>query len=203
MKQVVCDSAKELAELSSEWCRTKIEQFSARSIFIPAGQSPVSLYEKWESESPSYLRSIDLLQIDDVLTGPERGVFARFFEKHLPSYQNQFRQIGPNMEIADLAILGLGLNGHIAFHEPGLPTNFTHGCVRLSEMTCAHLKMNPGTWGITYGAGAFIRCKSILLIVKGEAKKPVLERFLRKDPSLPVTALFEHVDLTIAEYIRS
>jgi glucosamine-6-phosphate deaminase len=115
----------------------------------------------------------------------------------LPGFLNHFRWIGDSYEQGDLAILGLGLNGHVAFHEPELPKNFYSGCVRLSEKTCNTLGVEPSTWGITYGASAFLKSKAILMLVSGTAKREVLQRLLKKDPSLPATALCSHPQFTI------
>ncbi|MEK7357725.1 MAG: 6-phosphogluconolactonase, partial [Bdellovibrionota bacterium] len=99
--------------------------------------------------------------------------------------------------VADVAILGLGLNGHVAFHEPGLGRDFFSGCVKLSDTTVGQLAAEPETWGITYGAGAFARCRSVCIMVGGASKRDVLKRLLAGDDSLPATALMKHPDLTI------
>jgi glucosamine-6-phosphate deaminase len=98
---------------------------------------------------------------------------------------------------ADVAILGLGLNGHIAFHEPHLPANFYGGCVDLSEITRRTLGLTEQTWGITYGASTFMNCKSILMIASGESKRKVVSQLCGRSASLPATALLKHRDFTL------
>jgi hypothetical protein len=157
----------------------------------------MSLYKVWETKKPDYLRGMDLVQIDDVLTGSQRGMFKRFFDEHLPSYLTQLRGIEMGDRQADLAVLGLGLNGHVAFHEPGVDSGFYSGCVRLSEVTCQNLELEPGTWGISYGAQAFNACKSILMIVCGSSKREILQRLLEGESSVPASALLNHPSFTI------
>jgi glucosamine-6-phosphate deaminase len=97
---------------------------------------------------------------------------------------------------ADLAWLGLGLNGHVGFHEPGIDPRMFSGCVRLSAKSTETLQLEPDTWGLTYGVGAFMACKAILILVRGESKREVLTRLLRADPALPASHLLRHGNLT-------
>ncbi len=193
----ICEDAAGLGRAASNWCREKITQYRARSIFIPAGQTPVALYKLWQSENPEYLRGLDLLQIDDVMAGSKKGVFRRFFNEHLPSFQKQISPIEHADRVADLAILGLGLNGHVAFHEPGLAPSFFSGCVPLSETTVKNLQLESGTWGISYGVGAFVQCKAILFMVSGASKRDVLRKFQAADLSLPASSLLRHSDIML------
>jgi glucosamine-6-phosphate deaminase len=140
------------------------------------------------------LRDLRLLQVDDVLTGRKQGLFAQFFREELPGWE----VVPPACEErGDLAILGLGTNGHVAFHEPGLPAGFCFGEVSLAEDTLARLHLEPGTKGITYGVGAFHDTKAILLVVRGENKQQALERLQKGDPALPASGLLSHPDLTV------
>ncbi len=197
MKKIICEETKDLGRAASNWFAEKAKNYHAQSAFVPAGRTPVALYEVWRREKPAYLKGMDLVQVDDVLTGPKKGIFKGFLEQHLPEYQKQIKFIDEGARGADLAVLGLGLNGHVAFHEPGLDTSFFSGSVRLSEITCDHLGLERGTWGVSYGAGAFLRSRAILMIVSGKSKTQILERLLQADPSLPATALIKHADFTL------
>lgn len=124
-------------------------------------------------------------------------MFAGFLRENLAPWIAQIEFINEAVEGADLGLLGLGLNGHVAFHEPGLPDNMEAACVRLSPETCKRLNLEPVTWGATYGVGAFKKCQSLLIMVFGESKAEVLSRLLNGDPSLPASFLLQHKDLTI------
>ncbi len=188
--------ANDLNQEASEWLARHIAE-GARSVFLPAGKTPEKLYALWEKERPKFLEGATLKQIDDVLTGPQAGVFKKFFEEHLPSYTGQFEWIDRADGGADVAILGLGLNGHIAFHEPSLPTNFYGGCVELTEITRRTLGLGEPTWGLTYGASTFMQCRSILMIASGESKRDVVARLSQASPTLPASVLLEHRDFTL------
>jgi 6-phosphogluconolactonase/glucosamine-6-phosphate isomerase/deaminase len=197
MKTIVCEESLDLGPAASKWCAEKINAYRARSMYVPAGRTPMALYEEWRRHTPSYLSGLELLQIDDVLTGEHRGVFRRFFEEQLPDNIQQIKFIESGSDQADLAVLGLGLNGHVAFHEPGIPANFYSGSVRLSPITCEHLHLEPGTWGISYGADAFFRSRAVLMMVSGHSKRDILNKLINGDQSLPASQLLNHPDFTL------
>jgi 6-phosphogluconolactonase/glucosamine-6-phosphate isomerase/deaminase len=181
-------------DATEQWLESRVKRYGARSLFLPAGETPRPLYARWREAEPGYLRGLRLLQVDDVSTGREKGMFARFFREELPALAVE----PPVSEVkADLAILGLGTNGHVAFHEPGIPASFRFGEVDLAEDTAARLKLEPGTKGVTYGVGTFFEAKAILLVVRGQNKKEILERLRKGDPSLPASGLLNHPDLTV------
>lgn len=186
-----------LGRAASDWCQKKKNKYNAQSIYIPAGRTPTALYENWKFERPEFLNGVKLIQIDDVLTGRRSGMFKRFFIEHLSDFEKQIEFITTGQSQADLAILGLGLNGHVAFHEPGIDDSFYSGCMALSEITCHHLDLEPDTKGISYGVGAFIQSKAILIMVSGSSKCEILARLVDRDPRLPATSLLKHHDVTI------
>ncbi len=197
MELIVCDSAEQVDASVSKWCEKKVLDFGIKSAFIPAGATPEGLYQLWEKQRPAYLKGMKLIQIDDVLSSPQEGMFKKFFEQHLPSFKSQLCFIESGECKAELGLLGLGVNGHVAFHEPGIHEDFYSGCVRLSEVTCKNLNLPNGSWGVSYGAGAFMRCKAVSIIVKGKSKREILKRLLAKDPTVPASALMNHPRLTI------
>ncbi|RZA08956.1 MAG: hypothetical protein EOP11_03230 [Proteobacteria bacterium] len=185
---------EDTVKAAENWLRDRITRYRATSLFLPAGETPRPLYAKWRQEKPDFLNGVRLQQVDDVIDGPGKGVFARFFEEELPGFNVEVPKEGLP---AELAILGFGTNGHIAFHEPHLPPSFAFGEVSLEPDTCARLKLPEGTRGLSYGAGAFLKARAILLIVKGEGKKEAWERFKRGDAKLPSVRLKHHPDLTV------
>ena len=197
MKLYECKTHSEMTEGAKRWCQDRLTVHKARSIFLPAGNTPTALFRSWEADRPEYLNGVRLVQIDDVATGPQRGKFTAYFEQNLPSFRRQLSYISGCEESADLAILGFGLNGHVAYHEPGVPHTFHSGCVRLSEESRAALGTQEETWGVTYGLGAFLRTRAVLLMVSGEKKKPMFRRFLEETDTFPAAALKAHPDMTV------
>lgn len=197
MRHLYCKDEKSWVEAANRWLIDQKDEFKARTVYLPAGETPRALYKNWQKESPAFLKDLTFVQIDDVVSGRKKDMFKQFFYDELPQLKNQFEFFGPGDTVADLAILGLGLNGHVAFHEPGLDANFFSGCVQLSAKTKETLELEPETWGQTFGINAFLRAKSILMLVRGEKKRDVSNRLMRGDLSLPAAHLLKHNNFTL------
>jgi glucosamine-6-phosphate deaminase len=103
-------------------------------------------------------------------------------------------------------LLGLGLNGHVAFNEPPSGPATRCRCVRLSRST---RRQNAPDFGgdpdavpqraITLGLAEILAAERILLVVTGAAKAEVLRRALREPPSpeLPASWLQRHPALSL------
>jgi len=188
----------ELSTAANQWVIQKLASCQAKSIYVPAGGTPKGLYELWEQTDGDWAKNIQFLQIDDVISGEKAGLFKTFFKDQLPSYQDHFIYIEENeMNQADLGILGLGLNGHVAFHEPHMNSDFEFGKVELSPTTKQTLDLEDEALGLSYGAGAFLGTKAVLLIVSGNGKEEIFKKFLEKDMKLPVSHLHKHSDLMV------
>lgn len=85
----------------------------------------------------------------------------------------------------DLAVLGIGENGHIAFNEPG---SSVESRTRVLELTPESQDQAAAYWqgvfpaptqAMTIGVATILDAGQILLIATGEAKAPILHRALR------------------------
>lgn len=186
----------DLAHKATEWLQEKTKQYSSTSVYLPAGRSPEPIYQYWSEKHPEFLKALQFHQIDEIETGSQKGAFKQFFESHLPLYKDQFSWVTDKEAQAELSILGLGVNGHVAFHEPSVSPDLFWGDVILSRETRDYLHLEEGAIGKTYGLKAFLNTKAILLIVSGLQKKKMFEKFM-KDVDLPATNLKRHRDLTI------
>lgn len=197
MEITSCKDQHDIAEKAYTWCEKQIEELDVNSLYVPAGGTPILLYKLWEQRKPSYLKGLKLLQIDEVITGTQKGMFRKFLEEHLPSYIEQVEWITETPQQADLSLLGLGLNGHVAFHEPSVSADFAHGEVVLEESTKTRLEMNGEQKGLTYGLGHFLKSKAILMMVSGNGKKEIFEKFMTETKTFPATWLKEHPKLDV------
>jgi len=105
----------------------------------------------------------------------------------------------------DLAILGLGKNGHIAFNAPGTPfERLTH----VSELSVETRRHEAARFGglervprnaITMGIRTIMNAREVLLLVCGEEKAEILGRCLSGPvtPALPASVLQLHPELNI------
>lgn len=98
-----------------------------------------------------------------------------------------------------LTLLGIGMNGHLGFNEPGTSPDFTGGVVRLAEVTREvgrkyFAGRTPGETGITLGLGTLRRADRILLMATGEKKRSILKRIATSpdDPAVPASHFVNH-----------
>lgn len=100
----------------------------------------------------------------------------------------------------DLQLLGIGINGHIGFNEPDdifIPD--TH-CVELTQSTIeanARFFQTPDEVprrALTMGVRPIMRAKTVLTLVNGAAKAPILKQALQGPitPHVPVSLLQLH-----------
>ncbi|MBY7144121.1 glucosamine-6-phosphate deaminase [Virgibacillus sp. NKC19-3] len=106
---------------------------------------------------------------------------------------------------ADVQILGLGLNGHIGFNEPGTPFSSRTHVVELDESTRkANARFftsinHVPTKAVTMGIETIMESKSIILFVSGEGKAEAVARLMNGDVSeaFPASILQKHEHVTI------
>lgn len=104
----------------------------------------------------------------------------------------------------DLAILGIGLNGHIGMNEPGTSPALRSHVTELDPLTKNTAQKyfkekRELTKGITLGLATLMEAKHIFLLITGAHKATIVKRMLGEDASarLPGTLLRSHPGLTI------
>jgi glucosamine-6-phosphate deaminase len=116
-------------------------------------------------------------------------------------YEEQIAAVGG----VDLFVLGIGVNGHIAFNEPGSPFDSRTRLVTLrpeSRAASAYLFSSAEEvprQGLTMGIGTIMEGHRILLIAVGERKAQAVGQSLGDSitPALPASFLRQHPDLTV------
>jgi len=104
----------------------------------------------------------------------------------------------------DLAILGLGSNGHVAFDEPGSARDSRTRIVDLTPGSIAAARPAfPGqpapTQALTVGIATLLAARSLMLLVTGAGKADILHRALRspQGPEVPASFLRDHPGLLV------
>jgi glucosamine-6-phosphate deaminase len=114
-------------------------------------------------------------------------------------YENLIKESGG----VDLQLLGLGLNGHVGFNEPGSLKSSRTRIIPLTEET---LKANRDqftdkipTHALSMGIGTILGSKELLMLVTGKAKSDVVKYILNHhdDPNCPATYLKSHPHFTL------
>lgn len=104
----------------------------------------------------------------------------------------------------DVAILGLGMNGHIAMNEPGCPTDGRAQVVALHPVTKQvgqkyfqqPLELEEG---ITLGMGTLLESRHIILMVSGKHKASVVRKLVEGPVTndVPGSLLRQHPAVTL------
>jgi glucosamine-6-phosphate isomerase len=104
----------------------------------------------------------------------------------------------------DIAILGLGMNGHIGMNEPGTPPELRSHVTELDTQTkqTAQKYFNEKqqlTKGITLGLATIMEARNIFLLVSGRHKANMVQRVLEEEVSgeLPGSWLRGHAGLSV------
>jgi len=103
-----------------------------------------------------------------------------------------------------VAVVGLGMNGHIGMNEPGTPASVHSHVAEIAKETQQigqkyFDEPKTITHGLTLGLGTLLEAKHLFLMVNGEKKAPIVKRIVEATPSeeLPATLLRTHPDFRI------
>jgi glucosamine-6-phosphate deaminase len=225
------DSGDAFADHAAAHVARLLAETPDAAVALPTGSTPIGLYDRLRAmaaEGEVKLSTAHFFNLDEYVgVGPaDPHSFAAFLRRHfldeagIPAdHVRLLRGDAPDIgrEAAahdaavaargglDLAILGLGSNGHIAFNEPGSRWDAGTHVVPLTEATrianAAYFadSFQVPSHGLTMGIGMIRRARHVLLLVSGAAKAEALAALLagEPDPDWPVTALFGHPSLTV------
>lgn len=113
--------------------------------------------------------------------------------------QQILQAVGP----IDLCVLGVGMNGHLAFNEPGMYLHPHCHVAALTEDSLGHSMtkdmQDVKLYGLTLGMNDILAAKQILLLISGAAKKAITQRFLEGKIStqLPASFLWLHNNVKV------
>jgi glucosamine-6-phosphate deaminase len=121
-------------------------------------------------------------------------------KEHCLEYERQIEAAGG----LDLQILGIGINGHIGFNEPG---SGIYTKTRLTTLDNSTRLANSYEFGnmsevprmaITMGISTILRSRKIILMAWGQTKAPVIQKAVEGDDmeDIPASLLQNHDDCT-------
>jgi glucosamine-6-phosphate deaminase len=226
----VFDGPEEIAARCAEELEVLLAGRAEAVLLLPAGRTPEPLF----AECCRRVRdgSLDLsrahaFQLDEMVgVSPEDPrSFAAFLRSRLLEQLSRTPDVDhlldgtaadPAAEIrrhavelrrrgdADLALLGLGRNGHVAFNEPGSSLDDAARLVELHETTRRGLEHqfeapSTPTRGMTLGLAEIRASRAIRILVTGASKREVLARLLAGPPGedLPASLLLDHPDVAV------
>lgn len=98
----------------------------------------------------------------------------------------------------DLAFLGIGEDGHVAYNLPGPVHEDTH-VICLPDSLAAHLGVAPPLSAITLGLRALREARQVVILATGASKQRAVRALLDgpEDPQWPCSLLRGHGGLTV------
>jgi glucosamine-6-phosphate deaminase len=223
----VLDDPARVGLLGAELVANRLRARPGLRLILPTGRTPEGMYAALRAHAAD--RSLptghaSVFQLDEYVglgPGDERSFAATlqrelggigFAAMHLldggavdPAAEARRHQQLLDAAPIDLAVLGLGRDGHVAFDEPGTLPEDDARLVALEPDTIVDA---AGAFGgedrvplsaITVGLRTLREARAILLLVTGEAKAPALRALLEEPVStrLPASLLRDHPRLTI------
>jgi len=222
---------KDKAEVGQATAKIFIEQINGKPnsvLGLATGSSPIETYQDlikaYENHEVSF-KDVTTFNLDEYVglkPGDEQSY--RYFmdhnlfdhididkkNTHIPdaydtsnpeSYDEQIAQAGG----IDLQLLGLGVNGHIGFNEPGASFDSKTSVVDLVAET---IETNSRffesidevpTKAVSMGLGSIMKSRKIVLIATGANKAEAIKHLVNDETNAqwPVTLLKKHADVTI------
>lgn len=228
---VIVNDADELGQTAALIVVRLVNRSRRTVLALPTGQTPLAMYQ-WlrdlhregaidfssvrtfnldefygvSPENPASFAAYMRRELFDHVNLPDDGVnllnpLALDAEAECRDYERRIRQAGG----IDLAILGIGRNGHIAFNEPGSAFDSRTRLVRLAPTTIRDSRAffaDPSEVphsALTMGIGTIMEARQLLLLASGRRKARILARSLLGEvtTAVPASVVQRHPNLTV------
>ena len=210
--------ATALAHAAAAFIASEIACFPSLAILLATGGSPMATYAELAALrsrgelDTSGVRAVQLDEYLDLAPGDPRSL-AGWMERSFTGPLGIPRERSIRLDVSgdaeagcrafdaaveagggiDLAVLGLGPNGHLGFNEP--PSDADAG-TRVVALTPESIVSNAAYWGegnvplraATAGMQMIMQARRVLVIVTGERKRAILQRMLAEPPTPLVPA---------------
>lgn len=231
MRIIVAHDYASLSRHAADLAASVIREHPRAAIVVATGESPMGMYRELAERKvrgeldTSRLRIFQLDAYLGVREDDPRSLYRWMHRSFLEPLAIRAEQVvrlrgdAPDPEATclafnraveeagglDLAILGLGLNGHLAFNEP--PAD-RHSTTRLVDLSPESIAGSARYWGgsehvptraLTAGLAQILAARQTLLLVSGEHKRDILERTLEGPVSsgVPASYLQDASDVTV------
>ena len=228
MKLQVLSTPRAAARLAAEEISRLLRRRERTRLILASGKTMVPVYSelaKLHRSGKAPFRRAETFNLDELrLPADDPASFRSFMERRLFSkvdlprrrihflvgdakdpaaesrrFEGELARAGP----ADLALVGIGVNGHVAYVEPGSSLIPRTSLVRLSASTVAELRaqgLRPvPRRALTMGIETILQSRRILLVATGKRKAGVVAAALSGPvtPRCPASFLSLHPALTV------
>ena len=233
MRIINAATPRAFASAAADWVCRHLHSKPRSVLALPTGSTPLGLYAELIERLRAGTASLDAAKIFNLdeycgLAPSDPHSYAAFLRRHLiapaglaagqvrllrgdaPDMGAECREYDAALADSggiDLCVLGLGVNGHIAFNEPGSSWELRTHAVQLTPATrAAHERQaqvpwNIPEWGVTMGIKTVLESRHVLLLIAGTHKEAARAAFYAgaADADWPVTSLLAHAGLTVIE----
>lgn len=231
MKIVCCNDYKEMSRVAADIVSDVVKNKPNCVLGLATGSTPEGLYAeliaKYRGGELDF-SAVTTVNLDEYYPiTPENEQSYRYFmntklfdhvnvdkaNTHVPNgnaedaaaeaarYEAFVRELGG----ADIQVLGIGRNGHIAFNEPA---EALYPATHVTDLTEDTIDANSRFFesanevpkqALTMGIGTIMHAKKIILLASGANKRDAIATLFngKVDPMSPVTVLNLHHDVTL------
>ena len=231
MKITVFKTAEDAASAAAEAVAKRVQDRPNLVVGLPTGSTPILLYrelvrlhragridfsrvttfniDEYEGLSPEHPQSFHRFMrdhlFDHINIHKERAHIPDGMTRDIPGfckrYETEIRGAGG----LDLQVLGVGLNGHIGFNEPGASRTSVTRRVALTEKTRADnarffvSESAVPRHAITMGIETFMAARECFLLAFGTAKARIIAEAIEGPLTMenPASVLQEHPSVQI------
>ena len=214
------DDADALARVAADELAEAAAARAAPTVVVATGETPLGMFAEVRRRVESGaldLSTLTVVQLDEYVglgPGDRRSLWGWLTRELLEpagvdrsaAIRFELDRLGPDAACADverrlgaaggvdLAVLGLGPNGHVGFNEPPSSAGSPTRRVPLDEVS---LEANARYWGsredvpreaVTLGMRTLLAARRIVLLASGDHKRSILSRVLAGEPSADVPA---------------
>jgi galactosamine-6-phosphate isomerase len=225
----ICETAEEVAALATRYIVEACIRRGDLLLCTATGSTPTLTYEKMVREQrlqPELFSSLRVIKLDEWVGLPmdhpstcetylqahvlsPLGVTSdRYttFDSTATSPERECERVAAALATAgpiDIAVLGLGVNGHLGLNEPSDHFQCQPHVATLAPETAQHSMLTSHSassqvkFGLTLGMQNIRDARHVLLLVTGESKSDALAKMMAcalDDPNVPASALRGHAN---------
>jgi glucosamine-6-phosphate deaminase len=224
---LVLDEPMRVALLGGELLANRLRARPRLRLILPTGHTPLGMYEVVRAHAADgslLTNQATLFQLDEYLGlgATDERSYRAYLARELrgidfravhgidgtaADFDSECARHQALLDEApvDLAVLGLGRDGHVAFDEPGSELADGTRRVRLHESTRADAAQDFGGLenvpheALTVGLRTLAEARELIMLVSGTAKATALKAMLEgeKGPDCPASLLRDHPRLTV------
>lgn len=231
MNIIIKNNYEEVSQVAADFLLNTVKDKKNAVLGLPTGSTPIGMYEKVVEEHKKgnvSFKDIKTFNLDEYVNLDRDNINSYYYfmnsnlfshididknnihipngmaddvEKECREYEEKLQSSGS----MDILFLGIGINGHIGFNEPGESfqttthvTHLEHNTIEANARFFDKLEDVPTT-ALTMGMKTILSAKKIVLIATGENKANAVNEMVngKVTPKMPASVLQLHNDVTI------